>query len=153
MKFNPQDWGLLVLRVGVGLITFYYGTQKLLGAFGGPGFGGTLHFMGGMGIPSFLAVLAIVAEFFGSLGLILGLLTRYAAFGIFCTVATAAYFNSQHGTFAKIFSTSSGMAAAEVFYPLALAFAALSLVISGPGGLSLDAMVFKSKGKGRGKKG
>jgi len=35
-----------------------------------------------MGIPSFFAVLAILAEFLGGIGLILGLLSRVAAFGI-----------------------------------------------------------------------
>ncbi len=55
----------------------------MLGWFGGYGFHGTMGFFTQqMGIPAPLAFLAICAEFFGGLGLIVGLLSRIAAFGI-----------------------------------------------------------------------
>lgn len=46
-------------------------------------------FTGTMHIPAPLAFLAIAAEFFGGLGLILGFLTRIAAFGIAVNMAVA----------------------------------------------------------------
>jgi putative oxidoreductase len=62
---------------------FVHGAQKMLGWFGGWGFSATMGFFTGMmHIPAPLAFLAIAAEFFGGLGLILGLVTRIAAFGI-----------------------------------------------------------------------
>jgi len=77
---NPAT---LILRLVLGVVFFAHGAQKLLGWFGGPGFSGTMGmFAGYLHIPAPLAFLAIAAEFFGGLGLILGFLTRIAAFGI-----------------------------------------------------------------------
>jgi putative oxidoreductase len=62
----------------------------MLGWFGGFGFSGTMvFFTGTMHIPAPSAFLAIVAEFFGGLGLILGFLTRIAAFGIAANMIVA----------------------------------------------------------------
>src|SRR6202050_2433173 len=70
-------------RLTLGIVFFAHGAQKMLGWFGGYGFSGTMGFFtGAMHIPAPLAFLAIAAEFFGGIGLILGLLTRTAAFGI-----------------------------------------------------------------------
>jgi hypothetical protein len=72
-----------IRRVVLGIVFFAHGAQKMLGWFGGYGFTGTMGFFTGtMHIPAFFAFLAIAAEFFGGLGLVLGLLTRVAAFGI-----------------------------------------------------------------------
>src|SRR6202040_3479168 len=72
-----------ILRLTLGVVFFAHGAQKMLGWFGGFGFRGTMGFFTGMmHIPAPLAFLAIAAEFFGGLGLILGLVTRIAAFGI-----------------------------------------------------------------------
>src|SRR5437899_11332923 len=73
----------MILRLVLGAVFFAHGAQKMLGWFGGYGYSTTMGFFIGMlHIPAPLAFLAIVAEFFGGLGLILGLLTRIAAFGI-----------------------------------------------------------------------
>src|ERR1700757_3933242 len=72
-----------ILRLVLGFVFFAHGAQKMLGWFGGYGFSGTMgYFTGAMHIPALFAFLAIAAEFFGGLGLILGFLTRIAAFGI-----------------------------------------------------------------------
>src|ERR1700719_4962275 len=72
-----------ILRLMLGIVFFAHGAQKMLGWFGGFGFSGTMGFFTGMmHIPAPLAFLAICAEFFGGLGLILGFLTRIAVFGI-----------------------------------------------------------------------
>src|SRR5947209_18176851 len=73
----------MILRLVLGAVFFAHGAQKMLGWFGGYGFQGTLGFLTGvLHIPAPLAVLAILAEFLGGLGLMVGLLTRVAACGI-----------------------------------------------------------------------
>src|SRR5258706_9098403 len=72
-----------IFRLVLGVVFFAHGAQKMLGWFGGFGFSATMAmFTGMMHIPAPLAFLAIAAEFFGGLGLILGWLTRVAAFCI-----------------------------------------------------------------------
>jgi len=80
---TAEDPMLSLLRLILGIVFFAHGAQKALGWFGGPGYTETMdHFTRAMGIPPFFAVLAILAEFLGGIGLIVGLLTRIAAFGI-----------------------------------------------------------------------
>ncbi|HEY3198257.1 MAG TPA: DoxX family protein [Nitrospirales bacterium] len=87
---TTDDWAQLILRVTLGLVMFPHGAQKLLGWFGGYGFAGTMNmFTQKMGIPAVLAFLVIMAESLGSVGLIVGFLTRLAAFGIFCIMVVA----------------------------------------------------------------
>ncbi len=62
----------LVFRVLVGLLFFMHGSGKLLGWFGGPGFG----FSG-----PWLMVLAGSIEFLAGLGILLGFFTRLSALG------------------------------------------------------------------------
>src|SRR5690349_23589697 len=77
---NPAT---LILRLVLGIVFFAHGAQKVLGWFGGPGFSGTMGmFTTYLHIPAPFAFLAIAAEFLGGLGLLLGFLTRIAAFGI-----------------------------------------------------------------------
>ena len=79
-----------ILRLVLGVVFFAHGAQKMLGWWGGYGFSGTMGaFTHQMGIPAVFAFLAIAAEFFGGLGLILGLLGRVAAFGIACNMVVA----------------------------------------------------------------
>jgi putative oxidoreductase len=87
------DIGLLILRLGLGMVVLYYGLQKAFNVFGGMGFQQTMHvFELSKGIPRWLTAFAIIAEFAGSMGILFGLFTRVAAFGLMCTMATAAYF-------------------------------------------------------------
>src|SRR5438552_18706876 len=79
-----------ILRLVTGVVFFAHGAQKMLGWFGGYGFTGTMGFFtGAMHIPAPFAFLAIAAEFFGGLGLIFGVLTRVASFGIFSNMVVA----------------------------------------------------------------
>ena len=79
-----------LLRLALGIVMFPHGAQKVLGWFGGYGFNGTMTFFTQQAhIPALFAFLAITAEFAGSLGLISGLLTRVAAFGILCNMLVA----------------------------------------------------------------
>jgi putative oxidoreductase len=80
---TDENTATAILRLVLGVVFFAHGAQKMLGWFGGYGFSATMGpFTGMLHIPAALAFLAIAAEFFGGLGLILGFLTRIAAFGI-----------------------------------------------------------------------
>lgn len=79
---TSDDVGAFISRVFLGIVILPHGLQKLLGLFGGAGFSGTVEFFVGSGIPAFIAVLIIIGESFGALGLIFGFLSRLAALGI-----------------------------------------------------------------------
>lgn len=126
----------LVLRLTLGIVMFPHGAQKMLGWFGGPGFQGEIAFFGQMGIPAFITVLVIFAEFFGALGLIFGFLTRLAALGIGAVMAGAIFLaHLQFG----FFMNWAGKQAGEGFeYHLLTIGLALALCIRGGGVWSLD---------------
>jgi putative oxidoreductase len=132
-----DDVALLVLRVVLGIVFFPHGMQKLLGWFGGPGFSGMMGmFTDKMGIPAVFAFLAIMAEGLGCLGLITGLLTRVAAFGIAVNMAVAVYLlHFQHGFFMNWFGNQKG----EGYeYHLLVIAIAVALMIRGGGKWSID---------------
>ena len=79
----------LILRITLAVVIFPHGSRKAPGWFGGHGFKGTMKYFTDSGIPIGFALLAIAAEFLGSLGLAVGLLTRVAAFGIACVMLVA----------------------------------------------------------------
>jgi putative oxidoreductase len=127
----------IVLRLVLGIVFFAHGAQKMLGWFGGPGFNGTMGFFTGvMHIPAFFAFLAVAAEFFGGLGLIFGLFTRVAAFGIFTTMVVAvAMVHYQYG----LFMNWTGAQKGEGYeYHLLVLAIAVFLMIRGAGAASVD---------------
>jgi putative oxidoreductase len=126
-----------ILRLVLGVIFFAHGAQKMLGWFGGFGFSGTMGFFTGtMHIPSPFAFLAIAAEFFGGIGLILGFLTRVAAFGIAVNMVVAiATVHSAFGFFMNWTGTQKG----EGFeYHLLILATTAVLMIRGAGAFSVD---------------
>jgi putative oxidoreductase len=130
----------LVARLTLGIVMFPHGAQKMLGWFGGYGFNGTMNsFTGTMHIPAALAFLAILAEFAGSLGLIIGLLSRAAAFGIATNMVVAiATVHGANGFFMNWFGNQKG----EGFeYHLLAIGLALIVLFHGAGKASLDAMI------------
>jgi putative oxidoreductase len=89
-----------------------------------------------MGIPAPLAFLAIAAEFFGGLGLILGFLGRIAAFGIMCNMLVAVVMvHGANGLFMNWAGTQKGEG--FEYHLLAIAMA-LVIIIKGSGALSVD---------------
>jgi len=109
----------------------------MFGWFGGLGFSGTMGFFTcAMHIPAPFAFLAIAAEFFGGLGLVLGFLTRIAAFGIGVTMVVAIVtVNSAVGFFMNWFGTQRGEG--YEYHLLVLAMTTF-LVIRGAGAFSVD---------------
>src|SRR5467141_4510613 len=134
---NPAT---LILRLVLGVVFFAHGAQKLLGWFGGPGFSGTMGmFTGYLHIPAPLAFLAIAAEFFGGLGLILGFLTRIAAFGIALNMLVAVLMVHMHIAFFMNW-TGSQKGEGYEYYLLALALA-IPIIIRGAGAFSIDGAI------------
>src|SRR5262249_10829423 len=69
---TDRDRTLLFQRILLGVVIFPHGAQKLLGWFGGYGFSGTMGFFTDtMHIPGPIALLIIIAESFGAIGLVL----------------------------------------------------------------------------------
>jgi putative oxidoreductase len=142
LETDDDDVAALVLRLALGIVIFPHGAQKALGWFGGFGFSGTMGFFtGDLRIPALFAFLAILAEFAGSLGLIVGLLGRVAAFGIACNMVVATLLVHLPNGF---FMNWSGQQAGEgfEFHLLALGIA-LALMIRGSGAVSLDGVLEK----------
>ncbi|HEY9724163.1 MAG TPA: DoxX family protein [Oscillatoriaceae cyanobacterium] len=139
---TAADPGALVARLALGIVMFPHGAQKALGWFGGYGFKATLGFFTqGMHIPLPLALLAIAAEFLGSLGLITGLLGRVAAFGILVNMLVAIATVHLHNGF---FMNWAGTQHGEGFeYHLLAIGLALVVLFKGSGALSLDRLFTK----------
>jgi putative oxidoreductase len=143
---TSDDFMLTVLRLVMGVVFFAHGAQKMLGWFGGYGFHGTMGFFTQqMGIPTALAFLAICAEFFGGLGLILGLLSRIAAFGIICNmlvaIATVHHVNG-------FFMNWTGQQKGEGFEYHLLAIAiGLAILVRGAGAWSIDRLLSGKAGQ------
>ena len=141
--FSTQnDIALTVLRLVLGVVFFAHGSQKMLGWFGGYGFKGTMGFFTQTAhIPAVFAFLAIAAEFFGGLGLIVGLLTRVAAFGITVNMLVAILTVHLANGF---FMNWTGQQKGEGFeYHLLVLAITVALMIRGAGAFSLDRAIAK----------
>jgi len=134
---TSNDFALTVVRLILGVTFFMHGAQKMLGWFGGYGFHATMGtFTHYLGIPAPLAFLAICAEFFGGLGLLVGLLSRIAALGIMVNmlvaIATVHHVNG-------FFMNWTGQQKGEGFEYHLLAIAlAIVVLIKGSGAVSID---------------
>jgi putative oxidoreductase len=130
-----MTFGLLLIRLAVGVILAAHGTQKLFGWFGGWGIEGTGNAFAQMGfVPGRRsAILAGVAEAGSGLLLVLGAATPFAA-----AMAAGVMLVAIVGVHLKqgFFSTQGGYE-----FPMLLGVAALSLAFTGPGQASLDALL------------
>ena len=127
-----MNLALLVLRLVVGLGFAAHGAQKLFGAFGGGGIGGTGVFFEQVGLrPGRLHALAAgAAEFAGGLLIAVGLLTPFAAAALIGVMTAAVV--TVHGR-NGFFVTDNGFE-----YNLTLAAAVFALAGVGAGHWSLD---------------
>lgn len=127
--------GLLVLRLIFGIVMAAHGAQKLFGWFGGYGLTGTGGFLESLGFRPgrFFAFAAGASEFAGGLLIAAGLFGPVGPALVLATMIVAAItVHWQHG----LFATSNGI---EV--PLLYAAAAIAIGLTGPGSLSLDALL------------
>ena len=136
LLYTHNDVSLFVVRLVLGVVILPHGAQKLLGWLGGYGFAGTMDYFGSLGIPVLFGFLAIVAEFFGGLALIMGLLTHAAALGIGMVMLVAALMvHLPNGFFMNWFANQGGEG---VEYFILACGLALVLVLRGGGAWSLD---------------
>ncbi len=132
----------LIIRVILGIVMFSHGAQKLLGWFGGYGLEGTLGFFTNqLGIPMVVAILVILGESLGALGLITGFLTRFCAAGILIIMTGAIVMSHAANGFFMNWSGKQGGEGFE-YHLLAIALC-LPLLISGGGLFSADGFIVK----------
>ena len=139
---TDEAWTGLILRVMLGVVMFPHGAQKLLGWYGGFGFAGTLGFFTEqMHLPWLVALLVIIGESFGSLGLLIGLLTRFTAASMaLIMVGAIGLVHWPNGFFMNWFGKQAG----EGFeYHLLVIAICAALVIIGAGKWSVDGVIAK----------
>jgi len=126
----------LFIRLGLGVVMFPHGAQKVLGWFGGPGFTKTLQAFAGMGFPDWSVVALMGVESLGAVLLVFGFLTRLWAIGIGASLTLCMFMSHvQHGFFMNWFGQQQG----EGFeYHLLVIGICLALLIKGGGALSVD---------------
>jgi putative oxidoreductase len=129
---ESMSYGLLLLRVVVGVIFAAHGAQKLFGWFEGPGAAGTRGWIGGMGFrPAWLfAGLVSLQELGGGVLLALGLLTPLGSLAVTASMVVAVTLVPWKNGF---FVGKGGYE-----FNLALAAAAVALAATGPGRFSID---------------
>ena len=132
-----DDLSYFIIRITVGLVILPHGLQKLIGAFGGGGIVMTIDsFEKWFGLPPIVTFLVILAESFGALLLIFGLLTRFMAASIGLVMIGAIIFVvGKWGFFMNWYSQQRG----EGFeFHLLVIGMVIMLIISGGGKWSLD---------------
>ena len=134
LTMNSSDsrfatWGMLPLRIAVGLVFLMHGGQKLF-VFGA---GGTADIMSKLGIPlpSIAAVVVITVELIGGLAILLGVFTRLAGALLAFEMLIAVLVARLHGGFFAPYGYE---------FELTLLMACLTFAAVGPGGSSLEAM-------------
>jgi putative oxidoreductase len=134
------SWSHLVVRVALGIVFFAHGAQKTFGWFGGHGLSATIGGFRSMKIPPAATALAAFIECFGGLALIIGVLARPTAIGLFLVMLVAvAKVHAKNGFFLN-FAMTPGKGHGYEFN-LVLAAMALSILIGGAGAFSIDRLI------------
>jgi uncharacterized membrane protein YphA (DoxX/SURF4 family) len=135
--FSPfSDWGLLILRLGLGMIFLVHGWPKLnpnSPMKGAAGFSGFLKQIG-VPLPAFFAWIVALLETVGAVLLILGLGTRILAI-LFAIDMLVAIFVAKRG-FMKVPFMAQQTTGWE--FDFILLVAALTLLFTGAGVIALD---------------
>jgi putative oxidoreductase len=125
---------LTLLRVVVGAIFIAHGGQKLF-VFGLDGVAGGFASMG-VPMAGILGPFVAFVEFLGGIALVTGLLTRLASFGLASTMVVAILLvHVKQGFFNP----------GGVEFPLSLLASTIALVLTGPGGWSLDGLIGRKR--------
>ncbi|MFJ3384308.1 MULTISPECIES: DoxX family protein [unclassified Curtobacterium] len=139
MRTTSTSIGLTVLRVVLGVVFIAHGAQKF-----GQGIPAVAEGFSGMGVPLAEVAAPLVAglELVGGILLVLGVATRIV--GVLLAVDMVVAGVLAHSS-AGFFSQDGGFE-----YVLVLAAAALAVALTGPGRLSLDALVLRARRRRRG---
>lgn len=128
---GPAAVGLLVMRFVLGMGMMAHGWSKIQKPF---------DWMGPNGPPGFLQALGALGEFGGGLAVLLGLLTPLGALGVLCTMIGAWFFAHQGDPWLSPDSKVKTFENAAMHGALAL-----TLLFTGPGRFSLDALIWGKK--------
>lgn len=122
-----QSWGLLPLRVALGVVFFAHGWQKLFDF----GVAGTADILGKLGIPlaTVSAVVLIVIELAGGAAILLGVYARWAALLLAIEMCVAIPVARMGGGFFTPYGYE---------FEMTLLGACVTLALIGSGGASLD---------------
>lgn len=136
---TTRTWVTVPIRLGLGAIFVAHGAQKVLGSFNGPGLAKFTSFPAPFPFmrPAWLWMgVAAFAELIGGALVLIGLLTRFGAFLLFCTMLTAVVgVHWKGGLFLP----------AGFEYAMALLAMSLALLISGGGMASFDLALSSSR--------
>lgn len=126
-------WGMLPLRIVVGLVFLMHGGQKLF-IFG---LAGTADIMGKLGLPLPIVCAAIViaVELLGGLAILLGVFARVAGALLAFEMVVAIIVARVHGGFFAPYGYE---------FELTLLGASLTFALNGPGRMSLDEIWHRS---------
>src|SRR5262245_29313507 len=132
MKYTSYDWALLSVRLAAGIIFVAHGSQKLFGAFDGPGLEAIVKMLGPVGY------LVAIGEFFGALGMIVGFLPRFSAASLIVIML---------GAIAKVHWQNGFFLGPKLGFEFnfALIGMLLAILIAGAGRLALPPFIRTSK--------
>jgi putative oxidoreductase len=134
---TTSDFILLVGRILLGWIFVRSGYGKM---FDIPAYAATFS---GRGLPTFLAYIAVPAEFFGGIALILGLATRYVVLVMIIFMLVATFSSHRYWEFTDV---AARRAQDSSFYKnLAMLGGFLFLFVIGPGRFSVDAWLRRQR--------
>jgi putative oxidoreductase len=109
-----QPFALLALRLVLGAIMIAHGYHKVWG-----GFHHHMEMVGSLGIPRWMAYLSAGTEFFGGIGIVLGLFTRFFSLAFFIEMCVAIW---------KVHFKNGLMGPGGFEFPMALAAIAFTLM-------------------------
>ena len=121
-----QPLALLVMRLVLATVMIAHGSQKV--------FGGMPRFqtiVSGIGLPAWMAFLSAAAEFGGGILVLLGVLTRFAAFAITIDLLVAIF---------RIHIKAGLRGPGGLEFPLSVVVIAFALIFFGPGPISFDSI-------------
>ncbi|MGY2134078.1 DoxX family protein [Hymenobacter sp. HD11105] len=130
--YRTRDFGLLVLRVGLGMMFTIHGYPKLMGGQAAwTEVGGVMKLVGLDFAPTAWGFLAAAAEAIGGQLLAVGLFFRITCFALLITMIMAA-----------IMHVSKGDGFGGYSHAVEAAFVFLGLLFIGPGRYSVDQLLF-----------
>jgi putative oxidoreductase len=133
---TSSSYAFVFLRLGLAVTFFLHSTQQIFGWHGGRGLKAHLaNWRDKQHIPTPVGALGLFIEFFGSLALLIGFLTRPFALGLALFIIIAMLkSHARHGFFlARRPGEASG-----IEYTFALFLMAMALFVGGGGALSVD---------------
>jgi putative oxidoreductase len=134
---NPKitSLGVFFVRCAIGIVLLMGGASKMLGWFHGFGPEMTIGFYKMMGFSKFWAYVSSYTELIGGLLLVVGLLTRPAAFALLINMTVAFIISLPNG-----FISENGASTPFVFM-----ICVLAILVTGPLKYSIDWFAFRNR--------